>query len=453
MSRSASHERPRRARGGGYPSPVRTFKTTDQYAPMGDQPTAIEEIAASVESGQPLPDHSRRDGNRQDGDDGLDDREAPAARARHRAQQDARRPALQRVPGVLPGERGRVLRLLLRLLPARGVHPAGRPLHREGLVPERRHRATPALGDRLASHPSRRRGRRVGLVHLRPRVAGRVARAHAARRGGGGARPRRAAPQAHRQPVCPQRHRARTRSLPGQGRHRRGAAGERRNGLPDLVLRRHGGADHALRPADGRGLREARQPRDLACDRVHHLAPDGRARGRRDPRGARAAGSRVRGGRSHARGAPHPPADRVRHGDAEGARLLQRDRELLARPRGASRRLASVHAHRLLPRRLRHLRRRVPPDRAAARRNVRGRPLAQADARGLRLPAALGARQPAAPLRRVPRQGAAARVRVGDARPVRALAFVRHRGAAHPADRRRRPRGGAARRRATRSTT
>ena len=33
--------------------------------------------------------------------------------------------------------------------------------------------------------------------------------------------------------------------LPGQGRHRRGAAGERRDGLPRLVLRRRGGADHA----------------------------------------------------------------------------------------------------------------------------------------------------------------------------------------------------------------
>ena len=62
------------------------------------------------------------------------------------------------------------------------------------------------------------------------------------------------------------------------------------------------------------------------------------------------------------------------------------------------------------------LRRRVAPDRAADRRHVRGRPLAQADARRLRLPAPVGARQPAAPLRRVPGQGAAARVRLGDAR-------------------------------------
>ena len=103
-----------------------------------------------------------------------------------------------------------------------------------------------------------------------------------------------------------------------------------------------------------------------------------------------------------------------------GARLLQRDRELLADPRGPRRRHAPVHAARLLPERLRRLRRRVPPDGAAARRHVRGRPLAQADAGRLRLPAALGARQPAAPLRRVPAQGAAAGLRLRDAGIVRA---------------------------------
>ena len=144
--------------------------------------------------------------------------------------------------------------------------------------------------------------------------------------------------------------------------------------------------------------------------------PDDRARDRRPARGARAAGGEVRGRGPNARGAPHPAAHRVRPGDDEGARLLQRDRELLARARGAPGRLAPVHAHRLLPRRLRLLRRRVAPDGAAARRDVRGRPLAQADAHRLRLPAPVRARQPAAPLRRVPREGAAARLRLRDAR-------------------------------------
>ena len=127
---------------------------------------------------------------------------------------------------------------------------------------------------------------------------------------------------------------------------------------------------------------------------------------------------RVRG--QDARGAPDPPAHRVRPRDDEGARLLQRDRELLADPRRPAARLAAAHAARLLPEGLRRLRRRVAPVRAADRRHVRGRPLAQADARRLRLPAAVGARQPPAALRRVPREGAADRVRLGDAGRVRA---------------------------------
>ena len=79
----------------------------------------------------------------------------------------------------------------------------------------------------------------------------------------------------------------------------------------------------------------------------------------------------------HARGAPDPPAHRVRPGDDAGARLLQRDRELLAHPRRPAGRLRAAHAARLLPVRLRRLRRRVAPDGAADRRHVRGRPLAQ----------------------------------------------------------------------------
>ena len=80
----------------------------------------------------------------------------------------------------------------------------------------------------------------------------------------------------------------------------------------------------------------------------------------------------------------------------------------------------AAHADRLLPRRLRRLRRRVPPDDSADRRHVRGGPLAQADPDRLRLPPALGDRQPAAQVRRVPRTGAAAGHGLGDAGAVRA---------------------------------
>ena len=219
-----------------------------------------------------------------------------------RAQQDARRAALQRVPRVLPDERGRVLRLLLRLLPARGVRPSGRPLHREGLVPERRHRAAPARGDLVALHPPGRGRRRLGLVHLRPRLAGGVARAGADPRRGGGARPRPRPAQADRQPVRPQRRRARPRALPRARRRRRGAAREPGERVPRLVLRRRGRADHALRPADRRGAGQAGQRRDLARHRVRDLEADDRARGRRDPARDERAGQGARAGGQDARG-------------------------------------------------------------------------------------------------------------------------------------------------------
>ena len=70
-------------------------------------------------------------------------------------------------------------------------------------------------------------------------------------------------------------------------------------------------------------------------------------------------------------------------------RLHVGDRELLADLRPPRAGLAAAHPDRLLPRRLRLLRRRVAPDDPADRRDVRGRPLAQEDADRPRIPAAL----------------------------------------------------------------
>ena len=143
--------------------------------------------------------------------------------------------------------------------------------------------------------------------------------------------------------------------------------------------------------------------------------------------------------------APAAPADAVRHGDAARARLLQRDRELLADPRRPRAGRAALLPDRLLPRRLRLLHRRVAPDGAADRRHVRGRPLAQADARRLRLPPAERARQPAAEVRRVPVDRAADRLRIGDAGRLRARPLDQGRRADRAADRDRRPGGRRAR--------
>ena len=187
-----------------------------------------------------------------------DHRAAPEADAGPGAQQDARRPAVLRVPGVLPRQRRRVLRLLLRLLPARGVPAPVGHLHREGLEPERGDRPAPPRRDPRPVRAPRRDHRRVRVVHLRPGRAGRL-RGH---------RP----PAPHRRPV-PARRRApapRRPPVPAQRRRRcharrfrvRGDTleirpGERRDHRPGRVLRRRGRADHRARPADRRAARRA----------------------------------------------------------------------------------------------------------------------------------------------------------------------------------------------------
>ncbi len=87
-----------------------------------------------------------------------------------RAEQDARRPALRRVQVVLPRQRGRVFRLLLRLLPAGSLRPAHRHLHREGILDQRADRPHAPLGDALAARARRRHHRRLGVLHLRHRL-------------------------------------------------------------------------------------------------------------------------------------------------------------------------------------------------------------------------------------------------------------------------------------------
>ena len=94
------------------------------FKPAGDQPTAIDAAdrgraargsRTSRCSARPGPARPSRSPTSSSG---------PAPDARDRAQQVARRPARERVPRVLPRQRGRVLRQLLRLLPARGLRPA-----------------------------------------------------------------------------------------------------------------------------------------------------------------------------------------------------------------------------------------------------------------------------------------------------------------------------------------
>ena len=85
-------------------------------------------------------------------------------------EQDAGRAALRRVQELLSRQRGRVFRLLLRLLPAGSLRPAHRHLYREGILDQRADRPHAPLGDARAAGTRRRDHRRLGVVHLRHRL-------------------------------------------------------------------------------------------------------------------------------------------------------------------------------------------------------------------------------------------------------------------------------------------
>ena len=262
---------------------------------------------------------------------------------------------------------------------------------------------------------------------------------------GSRARSRPRAAQADRLAVRPQRHDARPRPLPREGRHPRGAAGERRDGVPHLVLRRRGRADLALRPAHRRGLR--RSSTTSRSGRRPSTSRRSRRSSARSPRSGTSSRSQVK---QFEREGRMLEAHRIRQRTEYDLEMMQElgfcngienySRILEGRPAGS-------HPFTLLdyfPDDFVDLRRRVASDGPADRRDVRGRPLAQADARRLRLPASVRARQPAASLRRVPAQGAADGLRLGHAGRVGAAPVGARRRAADPADVPRRPGGRAA---------
>ncbi len=99
------------------------------------------------------PGAARRHRLGQDLHHGQGDRGDPAPRRHPRAQQDAGRPALQRIQELLPGERGRVFRLLLRLLPPEAYVPRSDTyIEKESSINEQidrmRHSATRSLLER-----------------------------------------------------------------------------------------------------------------------------------------------------------------------------------------------------------------------------------------------------------------------------------------------------------------
>ena len=152
------------------------FKVVSDFSPSGDQPHGDRGHRAPARGGRAGCRPARRHRHGQDRDHRLGGRAAPAAGAGDGAQQDTGGAVHQRAEALLPRERGRVLRLLLRLLPARGLRPAVRHLHREGLLDQRGGRAAAALRDQLLVDPARHDRRRLGVLHLRPRFRRRIPR-------------------------------------------------------------------------------------------------------------------------------------------------------------------------------------------------------------------------------------------------------------------------------------
>ena len=151
---------------GDIPRTSGRFEVVSDYQPSGDQPQAIAELRKRLDAGEGRR-SARRHGHREVGDHRLADRAGAAAdlvMPRTRPW-----PRSWRMSCDVPARRRRVLRLLLRLLPARGVRPADGHLHREGHLDQQRCRAVASLRDDVEpAVPSRRDRRRLGVVHLRP---------------------------------------------------------------------------------------------------------------------------------------------------------------------------------------------------------------------------------------------------------------------------------------------
>ena len=148
----------------------------------GDQARAIGELVEGLERGDRAPGAARRHRVGQDVHDGADHRAREPPDAGDGPQQDAGGAALPGVPALLPRQRRRVLRQLLRLLPAGGLRAGDRLVHREGSDDQRRDRPDAAVGDAVALRAPRRHHRRQRVVHLRPRLARGVLRDDAAAR-------------------------------------------------------------------------------------------------------------------------------------------------------------------------------------------------------------------------------------------------------------------------------
>ena len=403
------------------------FKLHQPYPPRGDQPQAIDELAAGLERGDR---HQTLLGVTGSGKtftiaNVIARWNRPTLVISHNKTLAAQ--LYGEFRQFFPDERGRLLHLVLRLLPARGVRALDQHVHRQGRQHQRRHRPPAPAGHLDAARARRRHHRGERVVHLRPRYArGLEGHAHRRTRGGEAHAPRidRAAGG---DPVLAQRPRGGPRPLPRARQRGRGAPGLRRRDRAPRAGRRRGDAHLG----GGSGDRQDDPPHGPAGAVSGQALRDARAAApgcaRHHSRRAGSAARRAALAEQAARGPAAAAAHRVRPRDAGLDRHLPGRRELFAAPFGPRARRAPRLPDRLFSDAARRravgwrgaaLRRRGGPgavERAAGfphrdrrvarhgvadRRHVRGRSLAQADAGRIRLPPALGARQsPAAPLR------------------------------------------------------
>ena len=249
-----------------------------EFEPAGDQPTAITRPRRRRRARRAHPGAARRHRLRQDLHHGQGDRGDAAPGADPRAQQDARRAALFRVQELLPRQRGRVFRLLLRLLPAGSLRAAHRHLHREGILDQRADRPHAPLGHALAARARRRHHRRLGLLHLRYRLGRDLYGDDLPDAGRRPPRPAPAARRPRRPAIQAPGHQFRPRLVPRARRHDRNLPGPLGGSrLAHLAVRRRDRVDHRIRPADRPEDRRPEERQDLRqlalCDAAADAEP------------------------------------------------------------------------------------------------------------------------------------------------------------------------------------
>ena len=214
------------------------FQLAVNYRPRGDQETAIAELVRGINDGE---EHQVLLGVTGSGKTFtmakvIEAIGRPALVMAHNKTLAAQ--LYHEFKSFFPHERRRVLRQLLRLLPAGSVHAVERRLHRKGSHHQRRAGQAAALRHQIPVRAARLRHHRQRELHLRPGLAGSLLR-HAA---DAGKRPEDHAQRDHVEaggdPVRPQRGRFPPRHVPRARRRDRGLPHLRRLRLPHRAVGR-----------------------------------------------------------------------------------------------------------------------------------------------------------------------------------------------------------------------